>query len=67
MVRIKWWSLHNRANSFRWRLDGRLRWSGADVDAMASVKNLLAVIRNLVLQLLPFFFFCNMRHMRLVK
>jgi len=53
---VKWWSLHTRANSFRWRLDGRLRWSGAGVDAMASVKHLLAIIRNLVFQLLGYFF-----------
>lgn len=66
MVRVKWWSLHTRANSFRWRVDGRLRWSGAGVDAMASVKNLLAVIRNLVFPASSLFF-CNVRHTRLVK
>lgn len=56
MVRVKWWSLHTRADSFRWRMDGRLRWSGAGVDAMARVKNLLAIIRKMVFQLLAYFF-----------
>ena len=57
MFRVKWWSLHTRANSFRWRLDGTLRWSRAGVDAMACVKNLLAVIRNIVFQLLGYYYY----------
>jgi len=57
VFRVKWWSLHTRANSVRSRLDGRLRWSGPGVDAMANVKNLLALIRNLVFQLVTYYFF----------